>query len=301
MALPPDLWKIYEPRFGFPLFADMKTAVGLAFDLGYRPRGLRRMLSLAKGVVRYRNPPLGSFLAEQAGLWLTPRPRAAFRLAVLSRDGDYLGSVAIPGSYGAGSSMVYDCDEALRTLGLEPADRMAMLVLSRGNADGWRTSPGSFTMSYSGERSFCAYRTGAFARTLNDPGRKSHVGFRGINPKAEATAEAVASVLLINHSSDPRWDAVADPRCELLRADGEKLTAGFGAIPPFGARERSLPDLFGPGVEDFLAPGGGLGTLITTCEGVTLASLHLLRNRAGQLKAIEHSRPTHAYLAGQAA
>lgn len=299
--LPAKLWKIYEPRFGFPLFADMKSVVGLAFDLGYRPRGLRRALSLAKGVVRYRNPPLGTFLAEQAGLWLSPRLRASFRLAVLSRDGDYLGSVAIPGSYGAGSSMVFDCDEALRELGLAPADRMAMLILSRGNADGWRTSPGSFTMSYIGEGSFCAYRTGAFARTLNDPTRKSHVGFRGINPKAEATRETIASVLLINHSSDPSWSRVAEPRCELLRADGSSLAADFGAIPPFGARERSLLELFGPEVEAFLAPCDGLGTLITTCEGLTLASLHLLRDRSGRLKAIEHSRPTHVYLAGQAA
>ena len=57
-----------------------------------------------------------------------------------------------------------------------------------------------------------------------------------------------------------------------------------------------MEDLFGTDVVEFLRPTSGRATLITTCQGVTLASLHLLRARDGSSMAIEHSRPSHTYL-----
>lgn len=105
----------------------------------------------------------------------------------------------------------------------------------------------------------------------------------------------MSSLLLINHSSNPLYDEAVTPRTLLIRSDGETREAEFGAIPPFGAVERSLSDLFGEDIDDFLEPSQGKATTITTCPGVTLASLHLIRSRGGDLISIEHSRPTHVY------
>jgi hypothetical protein len=132
---------------------------------------------------------------------------------------------------------------------------------------------------------------------LNDPRKKkSHYGFRGINPKVVATKDRMSSVLLINHSSHPEYDATVTPTSLLIRPDGAQREATFGSIAPFGGVERSAAELFGDDVTEFLGPYNGLGTVITTCPGVTLASLHLMRSTRGHSMAIEHSRPTHVYL-----
>ena len=57
----------------------------------------------------------------------------------------------------------------------------------------------------------------------------------------------------------------------VVREDGEHLDGDFGEIPPLGAREVSVVDMFGSRVFDFLKPFGGRGTTVTTCNGVTLA------------------------------
>ena len=111
----------------------------------------------------------------------------------------------------------------------------------------------------------------------------------------------LSSVLLINHSSNPRYDETVRPTSLLLTAGGQTRAADFGRIAPFGGVEKSLEDLFGRDVSAFLSPWGGKGTVITTCPGVTLASIHLMRARDGRSMAIEHSRPTHAYLVNGAA
>lgn len=151
-------------------------------------------------------------------------------------------------------------------------------------------------MTYVGNGTYTTYRTGGFGRTLNDPKRKRHHGFRGINPKAIANDSHLSGILLINHSSDPMYNATVRPHSVLIRHDGATREASFGDIPPFGALERSLEDLFGEDVTGFLAPYGGRGTVISTCAGVTLASIHVMRARDGSSMSIEHSRPTHTYL-----
>jgi hypothetical protein len=110
----------------------------------------------------------------------------------------------------------------------------------------------------------------------------------------------MSSLLLINHSSDPEYARTAHPTSVLVREDGEQLKGDFGEIPPLGAREMSISDIFGNEVFEFLKPFNGRATSITTCAGVTLASLHVQRSNDNRrtLLGIEHSRPAHMNLAG---
>ena len=82
----------------------------------------------------------------------------------------------------------------------------------------------------------------------------------------------------------------------LIRPDGEKRTANFGEIPPFGYLEKSIEELFGDDMISFLSSSNGLATTLTICPGVSLASIHLRRARDGSSFYIEHSRPSHTYL-----
>jgi hypothetical protein len=223
-----------------------------------------------------------------------------FKLHVLSRDGGYLASSEVPTTYKPGASLELDLSKCLSELGLPPADYLVIAVMSRGRMDGYRSSPASFSMTYVDGDNVAIYRTGAFARPLNEGRLKSHVGFTGINPKVLATDDIVSSLMLINHSSDPDYAHTACPTAVLIRGDGERLEGDFGEIPPLGAREMSIADIFGSRVFDFLKPFNGRGTSITNCVGVTLASLHLQRSNDNRrtLLGIEHSRPAHMNLAG---
>jgi hypothetical protein len=82
----------------------------------------------------------------------------------------------------------------------------------------------------------------------------------------------------------------------LYRPDGKFLDADFGPVPAFGGIERSIEDLFGDSVRQFLEPSGGLGTTVTRVKGYTLAGITVLRSRDGGSMAIEHTRPTQSYL-----
>jgi len=173
---------------------------------------------------------------------------------------------------------------------------MQTFIMTRGRTDGFRSSPGSYSMTYYNDKVYTTYRTGGFARTLNDPDKKSQYGFRGINPKIIVTDKISSSILLINHSSNPLYDETANPKSVLIREDGKTMDADFGSISPFGGVERSMEDLFGKEVIDFLAPFKGKGTIVTTCPGISLASIHLRRVKDGSSMSIEHSRATYAYL-----
>ena len=191
---------------------------------------------------------------------------------------------------------VFNLNEIIKELNLPDDDYMGILIMTRGRTDGFRSSPGSYSMTYYNDRVYTTYRTGGFARALNESKRKQHVGFRGINPKVIVNEKFSSSILLINHSSDPMYTGSANPKSVLIRPDGEKRYADFGKIPPFGGVEHSIEELFGSDVNDFLSAFGGLATTVTTCEGVSLASIHLRRARDGSSMSIEHSRPSHTYL-----
>jgi hypothetical protein len=286
----------------FPTFAGLECRMGLSIPNWYRPVDIKYLRSLVAGSLRknFREtmkdlvPEMGSLLAS--GFTRNLR----FRLYVLSRDGEYCSSYLVPTNFKPGASVDVDLSALLKELGLPTGDYLVVAVMSRGRMDGYRSSPASFSMTYIDQDNVAIYRTGAFARPLNEGRLKAHTGFTGINPKIIATKNMVSSLMLINHSSDPDYMVTARPTSVLIREDGAKLEGDFGEIPPLGAREMSVVDIFGNRVFDFLAPFGGRATTVTTCVGVTLGSLHLQRSydNRGTLLGIEHSRPAHMNLVG---
>ncbi len=276
--------------------------MGFSIPAWYRPLDIKYLRSLVAGSLKknfFANvkdliPELGSLAAS--GISKNLR----FKLHILSRDGEYRASYELPSSYEPGASVDIDLSKLLMNLNLPADDYLVTAVMSRGRMDGYRSSPASFSMTYIDQDNVAIYRTGAFARPLNEGRLKTHVGFTGINPKIIATTEVMSSLMLINHSSDPEYGLAARPTSVLIREDGERLDGEFGAIPPLGAREMSVSDIFGNVVFDFLRPFGGRATTVTTCVGLTLGSLHLQRSNDNRrtLLGIEHSRPAHMNLAG---
>jgi hypothetical protein len=299
---PASPWKPYEPRFIFPTFSGLECRMGLSIPAWYRPVDIKYLRSLIAGSLKKNFlqtlkdlvPELGSLVASGFSRNLR------FKLHILSRNGNYLASYEFPSTYGPGASVDIELSKLLLDLKLPVDDYLAVAVMSRGRMDGHRSSPASFSMTYIDQDNIAIYRTGAFARALNEGRLKSHVGFTGINPKIIATKDIVSSLMLINHSSDPDYALTAYPNSVLIREDGAQLEGEFGEIPPLGAREMSVSDIFGNGVFDFLRPSGGRATTITTCMGITLASLHIQRSNDNRrtLLGIEHSRPAHMNLAG---
>lgn len=292
-------WASWEPRFGFPVFTGIRAFVSFSIHPEYRPINYQKLFADTKNAFSTSPWFAAAFVKNILPVVLFCRnPQIHFRLILMTRQGKYLATHSLPGSYPPGGSIDVDVSGVLQGLGYPDGDYMAILVMSNGRHDGFRSSPGAYSMTYVGENTFSTYRTGGFTRILNDPRKKSHYGFRGINPTVVASSQTLSSLLLINHSSYPRYSATVVPTTILLRGDGETREASFGPIPPFGGVERTIEDLFGSDVVDFLRPFGGRGTTITTCPGVTLASLHLVRSRDGSSFSIEHSRPTHTYLRG---
>ncbi|MDP2676875.1 MAG: hypothetical protein Q8O83_04285 [bacterium] len=295
--LPSNAWKNREPRFGFPTFKGIDNLVSFSVRPDFVPVDFVKMKREGFGALMHGPRALGGFLKVNVPLLLFSRDQnLRFKLIVTSRNGEYCGTKKIAGVYPPGGSIDVNVTEVIKDMGLPDDDYMAILVMSNGRHDGVRSSPGSYSMTYSGKNFYSTYRTGGFIRTLNDPRKKSHFGFRGINPTVIANKDTLSSLFLINHSSWPGYNDVANPRTVLLRADGKTREARFGEIHPFGGVEKSMEELFGKDVHEFLAPFGGKGTTITTCPGVTLASIHITRARDGSSFSIEHSRPTHTYL-----
>ncbi|ULL01736.1 hypothetical protein FJV43_05765 [Bradyrhizobium sp. I71] len=286
----------------FPTFAGVESRMGFSIPAWYRPVDIRYLRSLVAGSLRknFREtvkdlvPELASLVASGFS------KKLRFKLHILSRDGEYRATYEFPDNYAPGSSVEIELSRLFASLKLPQEDYLVIAVMSRGRMDGFRSSPASYSMTYIDQDNVAIYRTGAFARPLNEGRLKAHIGFTGINPKIIATSDIVSSLMLINHSSDPEYAHAARPTSKLIREDGEQIEADFGEIPPLGAREMSVVDMFGSRVFDFLKPFGGRGSTVTTCVGVTLASLHLQRTNDNRrtLLGIEHSRPAHMNLAG---
>ena len=295
--LPKNCWKWYEPRFGFPIFRGIDAHVSFSVRSDFRPLSVGKLHIGARAAFRRGMKEAVTFLRQRIEILLFCRSKEiSFRLIFLSRKGLYLGELKYPRAVPPGGSIDLNISSERVKLGLPDDDMMAMLVMSNGRQDAFRSSPGSYSMTYVGPELYATYRTGGFARALNERGRHRHVGFRGINPKVVENITFSTSILLINHSSDPKYSDVARPLCILRRADGKYLEAEFGEIQPFGGLERSMVDLFGEDVLNFLEETGGRGTTVITCPGISLASLHIMRRKDGRGMSIEHSRPSHTYL-----
>lgn len=299
---PSTPWKPHEPRFIFPTFSGLENRMGFSVPVWYRPVDIKYLRSLIGGSLKKNFietmkdlvPELGSLLASGFSKNLD------FTLHILSREGEYRASYKLPTRYGPGASVDIELSKLIAELNLPVDDYLVVAVMSRGRMDGYRSSPASFSMTYVDQDNVAIYRTGAFARPLNEGRLKAHVGFTGINPKVIATKAVMSSLMLINHSSDPEYALTAHPTSILIREDGEQLEGEFGEIPPLGAREMLISDIFGNVVFDFLREFDGRATTVTKCDGITLASLHLQRSNDNRrtLLGIEHSRPAHMNLAG---
>jgi hypothetical protein len=300
-----NLWRKHEPRFEFPIFKGINTRFSFSIRSNFKS-----ITRLGLAIVFYKSLKSGfdhgltqgiknffETLDEYLSLMFSfDKNNLRFRLVILSRDGQLLAEMPIAGKHPPGASIDLDIAKILSKINLPDDDYMAIVIMSRGIPNTIRSSPGSYSMTYFSTSVYTTYRTGGFARTLNDSKKKKQYGFRGINPKIVVNDKISSSLFLINHSSNPLYDKSAMPNVVLLRKDGKYLESNFGIIPPFGGVERSMEELFGNDVIEFLRPMGGKGTTITTCPGVSLASIHLRRLKNGNSMSIEHSRPTHTYL-----
>jgi hypothetical protein len=289
--LPDHLWQPQEPRFAFPVFADRHNR--LSYSLGYDLVGSRKVT--AKRFLSSIKRRQGIRWYALQDLFALRPPSVRIRGSFLTRDGTLVRELGEIASLTPGGSFDISINALLEGAGVEVVDGMFLVVMSRGRRDAFDSSPGSFSMTYENEHSYTCYRTGAFGRVLNDVRVKRHSGFMSVNPKVLIDDDHTSSVMLINHSSWTGYDETVEPTVDLLRPTGEKLSAPFGPVPPFGGVEQPLEALF-PEARDFLAPSGGYGMSVTHVKGASLAGLSLTRSRDGRLMAIEHTRPTQAYL-----
>jgi len=287
----PELWTEDEPRFAFPFFADRdnRLSYALGFDLvGTRAQTLRKLASAVKRRQGIRWYALRDLVR-------TEPPVVQIRGSFLSRAGELLGELGGLAELRPGASFDININEQLRACDLELEDGMVLIIMSRGRRDAFDSSPGSFSMTYESADSYTCYRTGAFGRILNDARVKRHGRFMSVNPKVIVDDTHTSSVFLINHSSWPGYDETVVPSVDLVHPDGRFLSASFGPVPPFGGVERGVEELF-PDAREFLRSSRGLGMTVTRMEGASLAGLSLTRSRDGRTMAIEHTRPTQAYL-----
>lgn len=287
--LPATLWHPWEPRTVFPTFADAETTIDFVAQESLRPT-LRSLARIGYTLVKKQKPV--EMIGRDALNVLLGRG-IRFRGAFLTRDGQLVRDWILSEPLQAGDFFSVCVNRLLEREGIAPDDGLFVLIASRGRLDRWNSSPGSATVRYVGKDYIAGYRTGLFARPLNPVAGKRHFGFTGINPQIIVSDDIVASVLLINHSSDPEYDRPVTPTIRLYRDVRTYREAPFGQILPHGALEKSVTDLF-PDASEFLGPTGGKGLTIARAQGASLASVHLLRSRSGRTLGLDHSRPSYA-------
>ena len=286
--LPSGLWQPWEPRAVFPVFAEAENTIDFVVQDSLRP-SLRSFARVGYALLRKQKL---FDAAMRDGMNALLGRGMAFRGAFLTRGGRFIGAWNLSRPLQAGDFFSSSVNRLLERDRHAVEDGVFVLIASRGRLDRWSSSPGSATARYVGADYVAGYRTGLFARPLNPVAGKRHFGFTGINPQVVVRDDVVASVLLINHSSDPEYDRPVSPTMRLYRDPGNFLEAPFGDIPPHGALERRVSDLF-PGAAQFLAGTGGRGYTITRASGASLASIHLLRSKTGRTLGMDHSRPSY--------
>lgn len=281
-----DMWQPHEPRMNFPIFGDAVNEVDFTVQDDRRLTSRRIASPFYRWI--FRGLPFATMLSDYQHMF-APRP-LTFRGCFVDCKGELLCHGEFPGAHHPGDYFHCNINDWLASHNVPLQDGNFILVSNRGRADRWQSSPGNITLRIRSGSRVAGYRTGFFARPLN-AGHK-HVGFTGLNPRVEANEHWVSGLLLINHSSEPGYDNRVKPTVRLYRSDKEYLEADFGEIAPHASAERSILELF-PDAEKFLSQSGGIGYTITTLKGTSLASVHVLRSRRGELAALEHSRPAH--------
>jgi hypothetical protein len=286
--LPSGIWKSHEPRTVVPLFGDADNIVDFVVQPSFaaKPRDFVEPLYW----LYRRKKTAGAVARDYLNLLL--RRALSFRGIMVTREGKYLAQWPLAFGLRVGDFFSVNLNKLMTQSGIAPCDGLFILVANRGRTDLWSSSPGSANVRYVGQHYIAGYRTGLFVRTLNPAHESRHFGFTGLNPQIRLNRHDTPSILLINHSSDPEYDRVVNPVTRLHRSHEEFLEAPFGSIPPHGALERSVSDLF-PSAAEFLAPKEGQGYVVTRNKGASLASLHLIRSKDGSSMALDHSRPAY--------
>jgi hypothetical protein len=284
--IPSNMWRQNEPRLNLPIFGDALNEVDFSVQ-DDRKLSMRRLIAPAYHFVR-GGSSWRAALSNYRNM-LAPSP-FRFKACFVDRQGEIKCHEEFLDTYQAGDFFYLNVNEWLRRHDIKMQDGSLILISSHGRADRWQSSPGNVTLRVSEGGHVAGYRTGFFARALNS-GHK-HVGFTGLNPRIEVNAQWVSGLLLVNHSSEPAYDKTVRPTVRLHRNPESFLETTFGDIAPHAASERSILELF-PNAEEFLASAGGIGYSVSTLSGASLASVHVLRHRSGQLASLEHSRPAH--------
>jgi hypothetical protein len=285
-----DYWNSWEPRVIFPIFENAENVFDFVVQEKLNGNGLKDYL---KPIYHFLKSQKLFSITVRNVLWALTNAKMKFRYAYLDRDGQLIEEWSDPSSYGYGDVFSINVNKLLEAANIKLRDGELLLIASRGRLDKFSSSPGNVTARYIQDSKISGFRTGLFTRPLNSSS-KGHFGFTGLNPKIRIDDRYEASLMLINHSSDPEYDLTAEPVVYLHKSATEFLEASFGAIPPLGIREKKLTDLF-PQAQAFLSSNSGIGYTVTKVKGITLASLHIMRSKqTGGLLAIEHSRPAHA-------
>ena len=281
-----NAWKRHEPRVYFPVFAGVENHVDIT---------LQEPLPVT---VRKLGAPLYHWIKKRKALCGTLRdyaillanPKYCFKGLFVNSLGAPLISEAFDGEYRAGDYFHVNVNAWLQAHGCAVEDGTFILVANHGRPDLFNSSPGNATLRIVGQDTVAGYRTGFFCRALNDG--KKHFGFTGLNPQIEVSENAVASLMFVNHSSDPSYDRPVNPTVRLHRSVDDYIEAPFGEIPPHSAMERTITDIF-PDAAAFLQATNGKGYSVTSLKGASLASVHILRRPDGALLSMEHSRPAY--------
>jgi hypothetical protein len=290
------LFQPYEPRAIFPVFSDCENRLNYILRETYIP-GPRAVLRHVAGRILKRDHAAHPRFLARLMMDSLRGIRLGFRGAFLRRDGRLIAEIPRFASVGYRQGFDISIDRLLAASGLAKQDGQFLLIADRGVKLDGGYGIGTIGAVYRNKHTFTCYRNGAFARPINEASHHRPSGFRSIAPHMTYTDGLESSAYFFNFSSDANYKRGAAPGVRLYRRREEYLEGTFGLIPPFGAAERSLSEMFGTQAREFLADTGGVGTLIAEAEGVTLGSVHLIRNRTAGTMGIEHTRPTHLYVA----
>ena len=295
--LPQNLFEQHEPRNVFPFFKDFNNHINYVFRENVSQNTIAVSKYIAKRFIRGRDLTESNKLFRRILLDSFRGIEINFRGAFLNNDGQLI--CLFPNickvKYGQGFDI--SINELLIKKNIDLQNGQFLLIADRG----LKLVPQSYTTGtisavYMNQHSYTCYRNGIFARSVNDFNHHRPKGFRSIAPHMFANNEVEASAYFFNFSSDLKYSETVNPKVKIYNSENKFLEGEFGEIKAFGAMEKSLTDIFGIKIIDFLATGNGNGTLIAEEPGHTLGSIHLLKNKYTKSMSMEHTRPTHMYV-----
>lgn len=276
-------WNHNEPRVFLPFFADQENYVDITIQESFSIFSKKLIAPLYYLIKKRKN-----FYSTMNDYFiLIFKPAYKFRGIFFSNDGQMYKSEEFEGKFRTGDIFHLNLN---KWIGNNTHDGIFILIANHGRADFFNSSPGNVSINYLNKNYLSGFRTGFFCRKINE--EKKHFGFTGINPQIQISDNKISSLLLINHSSKVNYKEIVKPIVRLYKNKNDYLEACFGEIKPYCGLERSIKDLF-PDAKIFLKKSEDQAFTITSLQGSSLASIHIIRNNFGQLLAIDHSRPAY--------